>query len=45
MAPWLKMKKGNLKRVIAAFEMLASLVAINLWPLAERWHKEAECPH
>ena len=31
MAPWLKFKKGNPKRVIAALEMLATLVAIKLW--------------
>ena len=31
MAPWLKMKKGNPKRVIAALEMLATLVAVKLW--------------
>ena len=31
MAPWLRMKKGNPKRVIAALEMLATLVAIKLW--------------
>ena len=29
--PWLKCKKGSPKRVIAALEMLASLVAMRLW--------------
>lgn len=31
MAPWLRVKKGNPKRVIAALELLATLVAIKLW--------------
>ena len=31
MAPWLKCRQGNPKRVIAALEMLATLVAVKLW--------------
>lgn len=31
MAPWLKIKGRNPKRVIAALEMLATLVAVKLW--------------
>ena len=31
LAPWLRARKGNPKRVIAALEMLATLVAIKLW--------------
>ena len=31
LAPWLKIRAGNPKRVIAAVEMLATLVAIKLW--------------
>eukprot|EP00435_Cladocopium_sp_Y103_P063578 s369_g25.t1 len=31
MAPWLRMRKNNPKRVIAALEMLASLIAVKLW--------------
>ena len=31
MAPWLRLKWGNPKRVIAALEMLATLVALKLW--------------
>ena len=30
-APWLKFRGGNPKRVIAALEMLATLVALKLW--------------
>lgn len=38
MAPWLRAKKGNPKRVIAALEMLATLVAIKLWLREEKDH-------
>ena len=31
MAPWLRDKGGNPKRVIAALEMLATLMALKLW--------------
>ena len=31
LAPWLKCRQGNPKRVIAALEMLATLVAVKLW--------------
>ena len=31
LAPWLKCRQGNPKRVIAALEMLATIVAIKIW--------------
>ena len=38
MAPWLRVRDKNPKRVIAALEMLATLMAIKLWIPEEGGH-------
>ena len=41
-APWLKLKRDP-KRIIAALELLASLVAVKLWMPPSQQHSEAVC--
>ena len=44
LAPWLKCKKGSPKRVIAALELLATIVAVKLWAPAYKGRMVAKVP-
>ena len=44
LAPWLRCKKGSPKRVIAALELLATIVAIKLWAPAYKGRMVAKIP-